>query len=54
MTSIQLAKETVCSSLLHRVETFERMMQKTQDINELAKLNKTKNKILFRLELMCR
>ena len=54
MTSIQLAKETVCFSLLHRVETFENMIQNTQDINELTKLNKTKNRILFRLELMCR
>ena len=54
MTTIQLAKETVCSSLLRRVDIYESMMQKTKNINELTKLHKTKNTILFRLELMCR
>ena len=54
MTPIQLAKETVCSSLLHKVDIYESMMQKTKDINELTKLHKTKNTNLFRLELMCR
>ncbi len=54
MTSIQKAKETICSSLLYRVSAYEKMMSDTEDINKLKDLHKTKNQILFRLEMLCR
>ena len=54
MTQLELAKETVCSSLLHSVATCEEIMQKTDDTQELLKLRKTQKSYLYRLELLCR
>ena len=54
MTQLELAKETVCSSLLNSVTKCEEIMQKTDDTQELLKLRKTQKNYLFRLELLCR
>jgi len=54
MTQLELAKETVCSSLLYSVTKCEEIMQKTDDTKELLKLRKTQKNYLFRLELLCR
>lgn len=47
MTAIQIAKETICSSLLYRVSAYEKMMRDTEDINEL------KNYIRPRIKFYC-
>ena len=54
MTSLELAKETVCSSLLHGVQYCEQMMDKTEDTQQLLQLHTTKKEYLYRLELLCR
>ena len=54
MTHLELAKETVCSSLLQSVAQCEDVMQTTDDTQQLLQLRKTQRNYLYRLELLCR
>ena len=54
MTHLELAKETVCSSLLQSVAQCEDVMQTTDDTQQLLQLRKTQKNYLYRLELLCR
>ena len=38
MTQLELVKETVYSSLLHSIATYEQIMDKTDDTQKLFKL----------------
>ena len=54
MTHLELAKETVFSSLLQSVAQCEDVMQTTDDTQQLLQLRKTQKNYLYRLELLCR